>query len=217
MKKLLILLMVLCLLGSLTACELGTLVGGGSTEATGDSLPVIDFKAILSGKGDTSTIWSKASEKAKQALMDAAAKEGLEVTFGDDDTMTIHDPESGTTVQQKADGNWVFKSEDGEVQLGGQWPDNEFTRALPKPDFKLTATVTDGKSFSVGFLGVKLEDVKAYAQKVKDAGFFIGPEVTENEVMGLTVYSYEAYNADGWKVTVSFAVAASGIVVEKPE
>ncbi len=220
MKKLFAILLICTLLLSLTACNVSSLVEGvlGNLPSGSQNPGEIDFSNIFGGTPGTDTVWGKQDEATKQQLIAEAKKEGLDVTFGNDGSMTVYDPETGDTVIQKPDGNWVIKGGDGsESQLGGDWPDNEFTKLLPKPDFKLTAVSTDDNSFTAAFLGgVKLEDVKAYAAKVKAAGFNKDEEVVDESTMGITVYTFTAYNADGWCVTVSFAMGTSGIVLEKP-
>ncbi len=219
MKKILAILLACTLLLSLTACNLSSLL-----EDVMENLPIesqtpgqIDFADIFSGNPATDTILGKQDEATKQQIIAEAKKEGLDVTFGIDGSTTIYDPETGDTMIQKPDGNWVIKGADGtESQVGGDWPDNEFTKRLPKPDFKLTAVTTDDTSFTAAFLGVKVEDVKAYAAKVKAAGFNKDEEVVDESAMGMTIYTFTAYNSDGWCVSVSYAVGTSGIVLEKP-
>ena len=95
-------------------------------------------------------------------------------------------------------------------QIGGaEWPDNEYTKQVPKPDFKLLAVSLDeeDESFTAAFMNATAEEVKAYAEKVKEAGFTVDPELQDETVMGMTIYSYTASNGNGYTVTVSFTAS----------
>ena len=160
MKRLLTILLSGLLILSLAACgggggeqsgndpltrdDGGTQQTQGGTENSGNTAPDIDFGAIMAGNGATDTVWGQQDAATRQAILDAAKEDGLDASFGADGSLTIKDPESGETYVQKPDGTWTFQSEDGgEAQLGGNWPDNEFTKLLPKPGFALMAANTD--------------------------------------------------------------------------
>ena len=175
----------------------------------------IDFAAIMAGNGATDVIWGKQDEATKQAIIADAKKDGVDVSFGTDGSMTVVDTD-GTTIVQKPDGNWVVKDADGgEGQLGGDWPDNEFTKLIPKPDFELFAANTETDSFSVAFMSATIEQIRAYAAKVKAAGFNINEEVEDQEIMGMVIYSFTAENADGYSVEIFSASGSSGMRIDK--
>ncbi len=225
MKKLLALLIVLMTVFALAACDNGEApdISGdngnssGNTDNSGGNTDIIDFGSIMSGNAATNTVWGKQDEATKQQIIAAGKKDGVDVSFGIDGSMTVVDSTTGDTIVQKPDGTWVIKGEDGsEGQLGGNWPDNEFTRLLPKPDFKLLAANTTDSDFSAGFDNATVEQVKSYVEKVKANGFTINAETTDQEMMGMTIYSYVAQNADGYTVSVTFSVGMSGVALEKP-
>ena len=175
----------------------------------------IDIGSIMSVNGSTDTIYGQLDEASKQQIISDLAKDGYEASFGADGSMTIVDPD-GTTMVQKADGTWVIKDEDGgEGQLGGDWPDNEFTKLIPKPDFELFAANTETDSFSVAFTSATIEQIKAYAAKVKAAGFNLNEELTDENVMGMVIYSFAAENADGYSVEIFSASGSSGMRIDK--
>ena len=58
--------------------------------------------------------------------------------------------------------------------------------------------------------------MKAYAEKVKAAGFTVDPEETDENVMGMSVYSYSASNGKGYSVSVSFTAGVGGVTVTCP-
>ena len=175
----------------------------------------IDFAAIMEGNGATDVVWGKQDEATKQAIIADAKKDGVDVSFGTDGSMTVVDTD-GTTMVQKPDGTWVVKDEDGgEGQIGGDWPDNEFTKLIPKPDFELFAANTETDSFSVAFTSATIEQIKDYAAKVKAAGFNINEEVEDQEVMGMVIYSFTAENADGYTIEITSANGTSSITISK--
>ena len=175
----------------------------------------IDIGSIMSGNGSTDTIYGQLDEASKQQIISDLAKDGYKASFGADGSMTVVDPD-GTTVVQKPDGTWVIKDEDGgEGQLGGDWPDNEFTKLIPKPDFELFAANTETDSFSVAFMSATIEQIKDYAAKVKAAGFNINEEVEDQKVMGMVIYSFTAENADGYTIEITSANGTSSITISK--
>ena len=189
----------------------GTQSGNNNPSNVGD----IDIGSIMSGNGSTDTVYGQLDEASKQQIISDLESEGYDVSFGTDGSMTIVDPD-GTTMAQKPDGNWVVKDADGgEGQLGGDWPDNEFTKLIPKPDFELFATNTETDSFSVAFMSATIEQIKDYAAKVKAAGFNINEEVEDQEIMGMVIYSFTAENADGYTIEITSANGTSSITISK--
>ena len=232
MKKLLALLLVLLLTFSLAACTYNentdpsgsenpgvSQSGENNEDQGGENSTVnpedIDFTAIMAGNGATDIVWGKQDEATKQAIIADAKKDGVDVSFGTDGSMTVVDTD-GTTMVQKPDGTWVVKDADGsEGQIGGDWPDNEFTKLIPKPDFELFAANTETDSFSVAFTSATIEQIRAYAAKVKAAGFNINEEVEDQEVMGMVIYSFTAENADGYIVEITSAYGTSALTISK--
>ena len=189
----------------------GTQSGNNDPSNVGD----IDIGSIMSGNGSTDTVYGQLDEASKQQIISDLESEGYDVSFGTDGSMTIVDPD-GTTMVQKPDGTWVVKDADGgEGQIGGDWPDNEFTKLIPKPDFELFAANTETDSFSVAFMSATIEQIRAYAAKVKAAGFNINEEVEDQEVMGMVIYSFTAENADGYTVEITSANGTSALTISK--
>ena len=189
----------------------GTQSGNNDPSNVGD----IDIGSIMSGNGSTDTVYGQLDEASKQQIISDLAKDGYEASFGADGSMTIVDPD-GTTMVHKPDGTWVIKDEDGgEGQIGGDWPVNEFTKLIPKPDFELFAANTETDSFSVAFTSATIEQIKDYAAKVKAAGFNINEEVEDQEVMGMVIYSFTAENADGYTVEITSANDTSALTIRK--
>ncbi len=186
-----------------------------STDDPGIIVAVPDFSAVLSGNGDTDIVWGSQNEAARQAVIESARNEGYDVTFDADGTMTARGAD-GTVLVQHPDGTWTVRHDDGSsAQFGGDWPENEFTRLVPKPDFQLMAASTEEDSFSATFGSVSVNEVKAYAEKLKARGFTVDPEEQDQEIFGIVVYSYSASNEDGYSVEVFYATGSSGITIRK--
>ena len=188
----------------------------GSTSAPENNAGnVPDFSAIMAGNGGTDTVWGMQDPAARQQIIDAAKADGFDVSFGADGSMTVKDKD-GTVFVQSTDGTWTMQGEDGQTaQLGGNWPDNEFTKLVPKPNFDVMGASSDDGSFTVAFTSATIEQIKDYAAKVKAAGFNINEEVEDQEVMGMVIYSFTAENADGYTVEITSANGTSALTISK--
>ena len=231
MKKLLAILLAAMMVFALAACGENNTTdpdkdnpgvsqsGENNEDQGGENSTVnpedIDFAAIMAGNGATDVVWGKQDEATKQAIIADAKKDGVDVSFGADGSMTVVDTD-GTTMVQKPDGTWVVKDADGgEGQLGGDWPDNEFTKLIPKPDFELSAASGDDRMFTVAFSNATIEGIREYAEKLKDAGFTVDAEVTDSEAMGMTIYTYIASNGKGVTAELAFGLGASSLALKK--
>jgi hypothetical protein len=188
----------------------------GSTQATTPETSaqgeVPDVGSLIGGTGKLSDY----DAATRQQMIDEAKAEGGDLEFKSDGSVVYTDPD-GSKVIQNADGTWTWEDENGgQGQMGGNWPDNEFTKLLPKPDFALTAANTSDTEFSVAFTGVTVEQVKAYAEQVKSKGFTVNPNEQDQDIMGIVVYTYNAKNADGYTVEVTFAAGTTGMTLRKP-
>ena len=235
MKKLLILMLALLLAFSLVACDSGDNPNpsginnnddplnrdpgtsqSGNQGGTQGGATSGDVGSMISGIGSSTALYSDMDAASKQAFIAEGARQGLDISFGADGSTTIVDTTDGTTVIQKPDGNWVVKDADGgEGQIGGDWPDNEFTKLVPKPSFELYAAAVDGDTFSVLFTNATIEQLKAYADQVKAAGFNLNEELTDQNVMGMVIYTFSAENADGYSVEIFSASGTTGLRISK--
>ena len=124
--------------------------------------------------------------------------------------------ETGIGVTQKEDGTLEIEAAEGEIeQLDGNWPENEFTKQVPKPDFQPTAANTQEKSFSVAFVNAKVEDIRNYVEELKKAGFTVNATNKDVEVFGVVAYAYTASNGNGYKVEVTYAQDMCGMTITK--
>ena len=232
MKKILALLLATMMLLCFVACDTGdnpnpngdnpgvSQNGGennnGTQGGTQGGATSGDVGSMISGIGSSTALYSDMDAASKQAFIAEGARQGLDISFGADGSTTIVDTTDGTTLIQKPDGNWVFSDgQGGEGQIGGNWPDNEYTKLVPKPSFELYAAVIEGETFSVMFTNATIEQIKAYAEQVKAAGFNLNEELTDENVMGMVIYSFAAENADGYSVEVFSASGTTGLRISK--
>ena len=234
MKKFLVLMLSLLLVFSLVACDSGDNPNpsgtnnndplnrdpgtsqSGNQGCTQGSATSGDVGSMISGIGSSTALYSDMDAASKQAFIAEGARQGLDISFGADGSTTIVDTTDGTTLIQKPDGNWVFSDgQGGEGQIGGNWPNNEYTKLVPKPSFELYAAVIEGETFSVMFTNATIEQIKAYAEQVKAAGFNLNEELTDQNVMGMVIYTFSAENADGYSVEVFSASGTTGLRISK--
>ncbi len=174
-----------------------------------------DFSGLLAGNGDSSRVWGLEDPAIRQQVIDEARKQGIDVSFGSNGSMTATYPD-GAVIVQNPDGSWTYKDESGHSsQYGGQWPENKFTKLVPKPDFTLMGASEDEASFTVAFTSVTVSQIKSYVEKLKNAGFNNNIEENEQEVYGIHIYEFSADNGRGYSVEVSYANGTSGITINE--
>ena len=179
-----------------------------STEGTG-------FSSMTDIQSATDVVWGKQDDATRAEIIAAAQAEGMDVSFGNDGSMTIVDTD-GTVLVQNSDGSWTSKEQDGSTtQLGGNWPSNEFTALIPDPGFAILGLSASEDEFTAAFQNASVDDIKAYAEKIKAKGFTVDPEEQDREVAGVTIYTYEAYNDDGYYAKVFYTSGTSGVTVSK--
>jgi hypothetical protein len=133
-----------------------------------------------------------------------------------EDGSTTFTHNSGGEITQKEDGSWDVTYTEGTVeQLDGNWPDNEFTKQVPKPKFQPTAANIQDKTFSVAFVDTKVEDIRDYVEELKKAGFTVDATNKDVEMFGMAAYSYTASNGAGYKVEVTYAADMCGMTITK--
>ena len=145
-----------------------------------------DLASLLTGLGTSSVVYSELDEATKQQLKSMCESAGMSITFGADGTTTIVD-DNGDVMTQNADGTWsVSDGQGGQASVGSKWPDNEFTKLVPKPDFEVSLSLTEGDRCTIQFGSLTAEDLRAYAEKLKSAGFTVDaePPMKNNSALG---------------------------------
>ncbi|MDR0783579.1 MAG: hypothetical protein LBE83_07475 [Propionibacteriaceae bacterium] len=93
------------------------------------------------------------------------------------------------------------------------WPDNEFTRMLPRPtmEIDLEPTIADGV-FYAGFANMTVDDARAYGEQLMGMGFTESLSIKEYEDVDkvTTMYTMTAENSSGYKVSFTWA-ASTGV------
>ena len=118
----------------------------------------------------------------------ASSRSWSKITFGADGTTTIVDTD-GNVVTQNADGTWKVKDDQGgQADVGSKWPDNEFTKLIPKPNFEVSLSYAEGDQCGIQFADLTAEDLRAYAEQLKSAGYTVDAETTDEEQFGTWVY-----------------------------
>ncbi len=223
MKRLFILLLVLGMVFSFSSCGIVDLSGlVGLSDGKEDESGILDLGQIDLGKifenqtgGLNDVVYENLSDAEKQALIDEAKEDGVNITFTPDGKMVATD-EDGSVMVQNPDGSWAVQGEDGSVgQIGGDWPSNEFTALLPKPDFELFSANTSDTEFSVSFMSASIGQIRAYVERVKAAGFTVDAQTEDQSMMGMVIYSYTASNANGYSIEVFSAMGISGLTLSK--
>ena len=96
------------------------------------------------------------------------------------------------------------------------WPDNEFTKLVPQPTLTMISAKTDEKSFSVQFTNATNENIKAYIELVKVAGFNLHAETELETEMGMDQIIFHAQNEAGWNVAITYTLSEKGLKITKP-
>ncbi len=217
--RLIICVTVVLLTFSLVSCNLSGLLELIMEEMEDGGYEYGDLPSYLPSSLSKSladnTVFGLLSDEEKQSIIEDAKKEGSDVSFSGDGTMTVVN-DSGSSAVQHPDGSWTVNEKNGTTaQYGGEWPVNDLTSLVPKPEFKLLSASLTDKEFAATFRDVTKDELKAYAQKVKEAGFTVDPQETDMSFLGQDVYTYTASDGNGYSVCVSFAAGTIGMLVAK--
>ena len=200
MKKIFAIMLVLIpTLALLTACGGNkenndkSLQSADNTLSNKNSSSNIDFAAIFEGKSNIKL--TGLSESEKQAIIDAGKVKDVQVTFLDDEHTIFERLSDGYAAICTPDG-WSFHENWLDRKAHSEWPDNEFARLIPKPDFALFTAVSTTHTFNAVFYNITVAMIKGYAEKVKAAGFTIDASDDETN----TTFIYTASNSNGYSV-----------------
>jgi len=137
---------------------------------------------------------------------------GPEISLPEFPTAT-NPPANGNETQPPSPGEWNFG--EGTV-FTEQWPDNEFTRQVPKPGFELSAIgVTTAEGFVAMFVNVEPQQLRDYVKDLQNAGFTKDAETTDESVVGMYVFTYKAGSSRGYTVEVVSSFVVNTITISK--
>ena len=94
------------------------------------------------------------------------------------------------------------------------WPENEYTKQVPKPKFETSVGVADEGSFGI-LTAATVDQLKDYVKDLQKAGYTKNPSTTDENFMGFAVYQYEASNGKGYAVEVVYTMGMSVITIKK--
>ncbi len=175
----------------------------------------IDINDILSGNLAENIIYGEMDAASKQQMIADAQEMGVEISFGADGSTTVREPD-GTMLVQHPDGSWTVTDPQGGVtEVVSGWPDNEFTAVVPKPDIPITTTAVEGNAFFAVLAPEGIDDVRVYANALKEAGFTVNEQVEDTEMSGIVIYSFSASNASGYHVEFSYAMGVCSLNISK--
>ena len=201
MKKIFkIILILIPALSLLIACGGGNKGNNDTSSASQSagntqSVKNIDFTAIFEGKSNIKL--TGLSESEKQAIIDAGKAAGVNVLFSNYENAVFFTRLSdGYNAAWTLDGWDVWSKADIKP---AEWTDNEFTKQIPKPEFKLFMANVVNEEFTAVFKDVTLEHIKDYTESVKTAGFTVNSELDEKSSY---TYIYTAANSKGYSISV---------------
>ncbi len=123
---------------------------------------------------------------------------------------------NGYEIQWDDDGSMVIAQEDGNtIALNGNWPDNEYTKAVPEPNISITASSNDDSSFTVIFGSTTKEEIQDYANQLKNAGFTEDANTQDQAIEGMDIFLYSAHNSDGLYIELMYTGAQNVLTISK--
>ena len=174
-----------------------------------------DLSSLLNGAPAEEIRSALSDAGLRDKVLEAAREAGIDITFGEDGTALLQDGE-GHTVIQNEDGTWTVLSGEGfSGQFGGDWPENEFTRLIPKPDGSVSVAAEEEDSFSVLLSDVSADQVRAYIEAVKGRGFTEDAAMEDQDVLGMTLISFSASNGNGYGISISFGAGLLSLSISK--
>lgn len=115
--------------------------------------------------------------------------------------------ESQTNVAEQAENSGENSS--------GVWSKNEFTEQVPEPDFEISTFEVSENELTVMFSNADLKGMRDYREKVIEAGFTIDAESEDMEVVGMTIFHYQASNEAGYVLELFSTAGTDGMTISK--
>ncbi|MCL2107382.1 MAG: zinc ribbon domain-containing protein [Oscillospiraceae bacterium] len=84
------------------------------------------------------------------------------------------------------------------------WPENEFTRRVPKPNFEVAFGSANETEYVALGGGATVEQLREYVKQLEKAGFNKNAQTEDQSVFGMTTYSYKANNGKGYEVEIGY-------------
>ena len=144
------------------------------------------------------------------------AEEGLEETqlsSGSDASESTTAAEAEETASTAVDA--PAETMASVAETGSEWPDNDCTKPIPKPDFAtvISYVYSEADGFSANVKDVTPEEIRTYIDEVKKLGFTNSPVTEDTNYGGFDVISYEADNGEYiFKIGYTMNVATISMV-----
>lgn len=172
--------------------------------------------------------WNTAAEIPENDVEESAAGEcdSYEENAGSQEYVAA--PENGVQIgssdQENVSEESVVSEEEEFVAEGilpeakedPYWPDNEYTRMLPKPDIGIAEAAMDDFGFSVHFTeNTTIQDIVAYAAIAQEQGFNVNAEADARASGDIPHYSFIADNTAGYSIELYWLAGGSGMALRK--
>ena len=154
------------------------------------------------------------SAEDKAILKAEAERQGIDLDFNSDGSMTMRNKETGERVIVNADGSVKGVDSSGnkfEFGMSDKWPSNDYTKMLPNPEscgIKII-TVTTATDGLIATVDCTVDQAKKYAAALKAKGFNHDVEEEDQSMpeYGVSAYTFEAESSSGYNVAVTVVSA----------
>lgn len=207
MKKTIVLILILTLVLSLAACGSKDETGTASPPPTTGSLSSLseaEINAIVTSASQGYAVdVSSYSQADLDKIESTAASQGYEIVYDSQGRLTF-----------KLENSDSVESNGG---AGGEpWPDNSFTAQIPAVDFgTLLGSNLEESGYFVAIADASLEQIIAYAEKVKAHGFTINTRTDDYSTDAVPAYYFEGENAAGYKFSIEYGANMSSMQITK--
>ena len=103
------------------------------------------------------------------------------------------------------------------VDVGDDWPDNEYTRQIPRGYFGGQKIMSSDNGVAIVSTASSVTDARGYVIALKNAGFTANASESDRNVAGMDIYTYSADNSQGYRVNVSFTAGVLSVSVSRAD
>ncbi len=103
------------------------------------------------------------------------------------------------------------------IKVGEDWPDNEYTRQIPRGYFGEQKIMNAENGVAIVSTSASLSDAKGYVISLKNAGFTENVSENDQTIGGMASYMFSADNGRGYRVNVSYTGTVLTVSVSKAD
>jgi hypothetical protein len=196
----------------------GTAIRGEATYESPDHGCGCRSSLTGTSDGETSDITLEDGCKKTEVHHDGEGFRSRTTTINSDGSVNPQGEDTRVVLNRD---QWRTDEKDGSYgQFGGEWPDDEYTRRIPRPNMPVTFAGINKKnnSFTAMFKKGPSPDsdiarMKAYVERLIESGFTINASTYENS--GFGYYAYRAKNSAGYFVQVNCNKSFCGLSLAK--